>query len=298
VDKRRHEESQSPAEITRKKSTKGSAGEVVAAAECEWERKANKLRDELSDLREKYRKLEGEFGSAKSRWESQRIQLVADEAKYKARAHQSSEELEKMQAEREKWLAEREELIAERDSLSQLAELATAQQATLEADTKKLREGAETAAKDIERLQERVTQLSCSVNYVLPTGKLRMRHQPSRSEVLWTPADPLPGHPKPSVEALNTMWGAVVNQLKQQQLELQEAWAFVEESLNSPKMDAYSALHGCVRAVVEAVSGVLVHHVGDHVSGVRPGKTLTKDLMDLPRRSRCSLEVVGRPADC
>jgi hypothetical protein len=63
-------------------------------------------------------------GSADSR---QRIQLVADEAKYKARAHKSSEELEKMQAEREKWLAEREELIQERDSQSQLAELATAQ---------------------------------------------------------------------------------------------------------------------------------------------------------------------------
>ena len=155
-----------------------------------------------------------------------------------------------------------------------------------------MREGAETTAKDVKRLQERVTQLSSSVNYVLPTGKLKMRHQPSRSEVLWTPADPLPDHPKPSVEALNTMWGAVVNQVKQQQLELQEAWAFVEESLNSPKMDAYSALHGCVRAAVEAVSGVLIHHVGDHVSGVRPGKTLTEDLMDLPRRSRCSLEVV------
>jgi hypothetical protein len=146
ADKRRRDESKSPAEVTRKKSAKGSAGEVVAAAEREWERKPNKLRVELSDLREKHRKLEGEFGSAKSRWEGQRIQLVADEAKYKARAHQSSKELKKIQAERETWLAEREELVAERDSLLQLAELQATRQATLDTDTKALREGAETAA--------------------------------------------------------------------------------------------------------------------------------------------------------
>jgi hypothetical protein len=137
-----------------------------------------------------------------------------------------------------------------------------------------LHKDVKTAATEIERLSDRVTQLSCSVNYVVPNGKLRMRHQPSRSEVLWTPADPLPGHPKASVDTLNTMWRAVVDQLKQQQLELQEAWAVVEESLDSPKMDAYSALHGCVRAAVKAVSGVLVHHVGDHVSGIRQRKKL------------------------
>jgi chromosome segregation ATPase len=163
ADKRRREESQSPAESTRKKNPKGSAGEVVAAAEREWEKKASKLRDELSDLRDKYRKLESEFGSAKSRWESQRMQLVADEAKYKAQAHKSSEELEKLQAERERWLAECEELVQERDSQSQLAERATAQQATLE-ETAQLRKDAKTAATNIERLHDRVTQLSCNVN--------------------------------------------------------------------------------------------------------------------------------------
>jgi hypothetical protein len=36
---------------------------------------------------------------------------------------------------------------------------------------------------------------------------------------------------------------------------------------------------------------VLIHHVGGHVSGVRPGRTLTEDLVDLPRRSRATFEV-------
>ncbi len=59
-----------------------------------------------------------------------------------------------------------------------------------------MRTAAKAAGTEIELLGERVTQLSSSVNYIVPTGKLRMKHWPSKAEVLWIPAEPIPGPPQ------------------------------------------------------------------------------------------------------
>ena len=67
------------------------------------------------------------------------------------------------------------------------------------------------------------------------------------------------------------MWKAVLETLKAQQLELQETWATVDSSINDPRRDAYATLHDCVREVVVADRVMLVHHVGNHVAGIRSG---------------------------
>jgi chromosome segregation ATPase len=85
----------------------------------------------LADENAESRKLDKEFGEAKSRWENERVTLCAKAMKHKARVLRASEELETLGKECDKLEGEHDRAQRERDSMSRRVDRLSEQAATL-----------------------------------------------------------------------------------------------------------------------------------------------------------------------
>jgi len=272
----------------RKRSARGGTHGLTAElreSEAKWQDRAVRAEEDLRRLQHRYNVLEKDQKSAKTRWESERTQLVADKSTAEAEASRLKTAADEADEECAKAYQQKEEAEAR---------LATevGLRVGLEAQVKPLRKEVKRLQKELTEMADELQTLRCDVNYVVPAGVLKLAYVPSYTEVLWaSPGVPQPRQPVSSEER-ETAWRAVVETLRLQHKDVAAAWQFVEDQHKAnPSADVFGDLYRATKMAVETISSVLVEQLGQHLASPRAGNSLATDLVGLPARSKAKIEV-------
>jgi hypothetical protein len=241
--------------------------------------------EDLKALNTRFRALEKESKNSRTKWESERTQLMGGKTDAEADADRHRTATEAADEECVRAYQAKEEAEAR---LAELTELHSA----LEARVEPLTEAAEQNEKIIASLAEEVQTLRRDVNYVLPAGVLKLVHVPSYTEVLWASPGVLEPKQPVSGDEQETAWRAVVEFLRLQHRDVAAVWQFIEDQhVVNPDTDVYGDLYRATKMAIETISGVLVEQMGRQLAGACAGNSLATDLVGLQARSQARIEV-------
>jgi hypothetical protein len=205
---------------------------------------------------------------------------VADKTAQEARADRYKTATRELETERDAAVSEREQLterLAKREQ----------EWSTVESRLEDLQTAADTAELALDESRDEPEALRRDGVYVIPSGKVKLAHVPSYSEVLWTAKAKRVSEEPVSAEQLEEAWREVGEAIKAQWRDFGAAWQFVEDSLREDaQYDVYGSLHACTKTAVQQIQGALVRSIGRQVTGRRAGNTLATDLSRSTRTLR------------
>jgi hypothetical protein len=147
----------------------------------------------------------------------------------------------------------------------------------------------------VERLTvvtDEAARLRRDATIVVPSGKLQIRHTPSRNEVMWSSTGSLDSPGEQDVAAVQHSWEVVSDTLKRQYRDFMQVRTAVEARVEADgTFDPYSALYACAKHVVEAISAATLTETATRVPDSQGQNTLAEELCVLTSRTTSRMEV-------
>jgi hypothetical protein len=288
--KRDRSDSSSPAPNRGAKSQKTSTARLIdnlRESERVWQDRATRAEDALAVLKRQHLDLQKRAAADRTSYESGRSLLVADRDKEQARATKYKAECLAFRKERDDAVRERSELQCEVSRLTATGTQHQEKLATAERDVARL-------TAEVETMRKELTVLRKDATYAVPSGKLKVKHTPCQSEVMWTSEGSLGGRPTRSMHQMQRTFQAITTTLNDQRKEIIDAWQMMEEYAKAdPDFDVFPAVYSCARQAMEQFTQVVRQELAPWVpSSTSNQETLADELGRLPLQSSATLEVV------
>jgi hypothetical protein len=260
---------------TRKQVTRGGTYGLTTElreSEVKWHDRAARATEDLRKLQNRYWTLEKESKTSRTKWESERTQIIAEKAVAEADADRHKTAAEAADEDCVRAYQAKEEAEAR---LVQETEARSA----LEMRVASLAAATEKACKEVADKTGELEALHRDANYIVPAGRLKLAHVPSYSDRGTVGFTRGARAEKASYTKRARHRVPIGNRGSE---DLAAGWQLMVDGLKAkPDLDVHKARCATVKVAVDEMTKMLVKQVGHRMAGVRSGNSLADDLTGL-----------------